>query len=568
MSKDNPRQSFSQKLREIGRIRVRQSDLDKRDSPSQLRFQIVHTPDRLTPGRPTPTEEECREEIMRWHAEADRVRGWSWGEGDEKGKKDEVAMMAEGGGEEGLGRGENHGYGGVGIEGQERGRRRFAEGSIKEGEEQQDEEIKKKKKNKKRSGKNKYEFDDGSGSDGIDIDEGTALRTTGRIEARAEDGSWDISNRRNRDTFGQDQLDGDPLKTLKRDDTKQRSRQQSRRGEGEDSRVNADRAAHYSYRDSNDGYPIFHPPKPHRPEKPEFSTRKDIPPMFIGSQAVPVAAKWDADDHRAPAFRAPVHAPIPIRPLRPRSPSISSLANVSDDSDEGASGSRLEAEAEAAAPVDKDRLIRMELRRRGVCPFCRKMLSRIEAVRCSGCGADLMSTSSSNRPRKKEPAVSRLDVPRIQVTPLPQSSSAPPVVVASAITAAVHRSPPRGRPPEPLRKRLYQPMLDVHEKSSRENAQAVADKNMIRFAHFPLEPLLGRSKSDGERARGQHTQQQPQLQRRNASAGRKKDKKQKDRVSEYHRWQTPAQRAEMRRLIHENGDDADLFMDIYSGYDD
>jgi hypothetical protein len=83
MSQSKPGRFFSQKLREIGRIAGARSpiprikkDQQRQEEPIPSRFEAVHTPDRLVPGRPTPTEEECLVEIRKWHSMADRERGY------------------------------------------------------------------------------------------------------------------------------------------------------------------------------------------------------------------------------------------------------------------------------------------------------------------------------------------------------------------------------------------------------------------------------------------------------------------------------------------------------------
>jgi hypothetical protein len=83
MSQSKPGRSFSQKLREIRRIAgarspipITKKDQQETEEPTPTRFEAVHTPDRLTPGRPTPTEEECLAEIRKWHTLADKERGY------------------------------------------------------------------------------------------------------------------------------------------------------------------------------------------------------------------------------------------------------------------------------------------------------------------------------------------------------------------------------------------------------------------------------------------------------------------------------------------------------------
>ncbi|KAK0626549.1 hypothetical protein B0T14DRAFT_108307 [Immersiella caudata] len=83
MSQSKPGRSFFQKLREIRRIAgaispipIIKKDQQQQEEPTQSRFEAVHTPDRLTPGRPTPTEEECLAEIRKWHTLADKERGY------------------------------------------------------------------------------------------------------------------------------------------------------------------------------------------------------------------------------------------------------------------------------------------------------------------------------------------------------------------------------------------------------------------------------------------------------------------------------------------------------------
>ncbi|KAK1829676.1 hypothetical protein QBC39DRAFT_373596 [Podospora conica] len=74
MSQD-PNRSLSHKLRQLGRLNLKPKNngaQDKGHSPLQnaADFQIVHTPDRPVSSKPTPSVEECREEIKRWHREA------------------------------------------------------------------------------------------------------------------------------------------------------------------------------------------------------------------------------------------------------------------------------------------------------------------------------------------------------------------------------------------------------------------------------------------------------------------------------------------------------------------
>ena len=86
MLMDKYRNSFSRKLRKLGRLKARSIEI--KDSPEQ-HFQMIHTPDRLTPTRPTPTEEECREEIRKWHKAADAERYGSENiGGDSRGRSD------------------------------------------------------------------------------------------------------------------------------------------------------------------------------------------------------------------------------------------------------------------------------------------------------------------------------------------------------------------------------------------------------------------------------------------------------------------------------------------------
>lgn len=71
-----PGRSLSAKFLKLGRLRSR-SDTPEDTTPSpekEGQFRIVHTPDRLVPDRPVPTEEECRREIKKWHAAADQQR--------------------------------------------------------------------------------------------------------------------------------------------------------------------------------------------------------------------------------------------------------------------------------------------------------------------------------------------------------------------------------------------------------------------------------------------------------------------------------------------------------------
>lgn len=71
-----PGRCLSAKFLKLGRLRSRSNTPEDTTTPpeKEREFRIVHTPDRLAPDRPVPTEEECRREIKKWHSAADKER--------------------------------------------------------------------------------------------------------------------------------------------------------------------------------------------------------------------------------------------------------------------------------------------------------------------------------------------------------------------------------------------------------------------------------------------------------------------------------------------------------------
>jgi len=480
----------------------------------QSRFEIVHTPDRLTPpARPTPTDEECREEIRKWHRVADKERGWGDPDPDPVVSGSNVSPTGEKGRERERER-ESRGRARVlGKEGAQRGRARyeFRDWDDEPGGDGEDEEER------------KWEEEE------LAVVEMRLLRVrSGSPKSKYYEAGQRKTTRPKRDTFGRDEGDGSATADIR-----------AAKGKKDQERRNAP---------DYESFPLFNPPRPLRGDEDLFGgglessspfgeERGDIPPMLQVATAQTSGSRF------------------PRTWNQPKSPLISSLAQVSDD-DSASDYGEQSSPNEPQPPVDKTQLIKMELYRRGVCPFCRRMLSRIEAVRCAGCQADLASCRNY-QPESEARASHESETKALKPRLRPGYLSPPPA----------HRSPPPKSPPL-LRERLYHPTTmeaDIESAIQNMDMQAAADKTAVRFAHFSAKIApIARS----QRERGAREPIPSHRRAASSASGQRRDEPPED-VSVYHKWQTPEQRAEFQRLDREGlGTDADLFMDIYDDYGD
>ncbi|KAK5656298.1 hypothetical protein OQA88_4678 [Cercophora sp. LCS_1] len=312
MPSNPPGRTLSSKLLKLGCLRAKV--VDETPRPEEKDFQITHTPDRLIPNRPTPTEEECREEIKRWHAAADKERF-----GFEE-------VLVRNAAESGT---------------RQRPTRKEANRSLKKRYEFRESDEEDSDQGKGNKGKGKEVMSDRS-------------NTTGQNNAgiiNKDPGFFDTKeNRRIIDPVLFD-MEEDKREKIRKNPVVVNQQPRLIREMG-----------------GPDTPPIFQPPEPHRDvEDQRWMTGK----YQASREALRPVVRWTPP--RA-AFAKPV--------LR-RSASTADLELMNDASEDEAVGS------EDGQEVDLDWLIKTELYKRGVCPECRSMRSKIEAFRCANCGSDL-----------------------------------------------------------------------------------------------------------------------------------------------------------------------------------
>ncbi|KAK0651839.1 hypothetical protein B0T16DRAFT_454258 [Cercophora newfieldiana] len=449
MSRSKPGRSFSQKLRDIGRIAGTHSPIpfrrdQSREAPQENRFEMVHTPDRLAAGGPTPTEEECLEQIRKWHTDADLERGYikeryHTGVAELPGSGNPLGLVPEARG---------RGAGGV-LGGKEKDAR--------------------------------YEFRDEEEEERVLVAEMKLLRVeTQKKEREAEGGiwagEWDVvaeseGETRKRDTFGFPMDDDDEEEEMGSETIGIYT------ALAETAVPNPRVVVDY------EPYPDFKPRRPHRGDDGLFE-QGGLSPADLSIRTTGFFSKAES-----PATSAVTSA------VSPATPATGSDYGSYYDS----WGKR---EGLSSPDEQKGGMVsRHQLR----CMKCGRQISGIEAWNCMGCRKDdedmtLAEVKKQNRETTWLP-LSRRPCPG----PVP---AAPPLMNRSPVSP----SPPSPPAKSPMRKRVFNQIAERHLKSVGRQTRAAAEKDTARFTQFPPvstnTPRISRTHSERESPR-EHIPLQP-----------------------------------------------------------
>ncbi|KAK0720050.1 hypothetical protein B0H67DRAFT_643335 [Lasiosphaeris hirsuta] len=508
---------LSQKLRDLARLKLKTED--KEQQPLQSKFQIIHTPDRLTRTRPTPSAEECREEIRSWHRAADEAR-----------------------------------------------RRPISHESL------------------------------------MMITDDDAVR-----ETRGGRGRRDLSDRywfRDSDEEEESKHTPSPTSSKTQDSPPAAATEKRGGGHSDDEDIKGKRRKMtFMMEDVVTGVDLlgeslrFYPPLSYTPN-PVFNRLSQSPTKSEGYFG---PGKWEVQSLRSEnspsrgSARLPPSPPSERRrgysvPHRPASPSITSLSCLSELSFN-------EEQVCEAQVVDKSQL----MHRRGVCLHCGHALAKTGTVRCGRCGKDRGSGSMLfGRPNE-------IQQRKREVRPLESAGTRRPTSPMSP------RSPPR--PPPLLRERRYlewprasQEQVQHRRTSSQTRHPCIGDSIEQQLAKhvtpprgvspdpgaipLPLSPIkTPPSMKEGEGGRERKVSQEsiasaiqnaasrdgsepsskppkavPSEIVRDAEPKRGRNIETGGILSRIHRWQPPEQRATVEKQFEQDGEVADVLVDIYDAY--